>query len=174
MEQEDASSRRLEKLWGYHKEADGILHNRAAAFIVAQSIIVASFATIFSSSAPVINKNLSALFLCFVGFLVSVLWIRANAGLCNGIDLLKKEMCCIDSDYEKYLSACREKMLLDRFIPNNLMSQKYLMPYWLPAFFILMWIVFSLLIFAQVYKFSVYNYTKASIIYIFNLLSFCR
>lgn len=157
MESSNSKSQRFEKLWAYHKEADGILHTRTAAFIVAQAMIVGAFATIFSGSEN-LYKNTSSFVLCIIGLSLSFLWIRANSGLMKGLAFLKNKICIIDDDYKAYLEICRESYRVDKILPFGIISQKNLMPYLLPSCFVFMWIVLASIVVARANNVSIYIY----------------
>lgn len=94
--------RRIKRAWEYYRHADNLHAARINFFLVAESMLLVSFATVRgeSFSGPFLQLLIPAM-----GLVYTWIWYHVNKGLQSRMDVLNDDYLRADSVYKRYLAA---------------------------------------------------------------------
>ncbi|MCK4736058.1 MAG: hypothetical protein KAT65_26620 [Methanophagales archaeon] len=93
--EDDDKNKDLDRAWGYYEHADDLLHNRINLFLVAQSMLIISFATLICNQTTFINIILILIIL--IGAIYSLIWYYVCLKLVRRLNFLNE--CILKDDY---------------------------------------------------------------------------
>ncbi|MCJ7572283.1 MAG: hypothetical protein MUO82_10490 [Candidatus Thermoplasmatota archaeon] len=100
-----------QRVWEYHKHADILFHQRFAFFLVAESMLIISFATLFNQPEKHVKIAIGIL-----GLIYTYGWYFVNVRLDKKMEFLKKDFLeKYDSLYKDYMNCVRDIKRWDIF-----------------------------------------------------------
>jgi len=106
------------RVWEYHKEADNLFHRRFSFFLVAESMLIVSFATIMDKTDNIVQTAI-----IFLGLVYTFGWMYVNARIAIRLNYLKNNY-LIEHDpiYRGYMESVNT--IFEKFFHFNI----YILP----------------------------------------------